>query len=239
MEQLPQSQQPNSLTLSTRNLSPVVVKALRAWQDSPEQYYAELPIPSTSKEIILSEAPPLSVIKSNLGQAGVRAIIVLAVSEVVLFFNVGKNMSASQIALTTDLILEQYWYLTVEEIKACFRRAMRSAKVYDRLDGNIILGWLRDYDCERDEIMVQINIDEKNRLENLRPDPSTGGISYADYVAGVKARAERGDERASQLLEDIEMNEARRQTFGRGLSDAELRRWYVTEYLPNKSKEQK
>lgn len=179
------------------------------------------------------------MIKSNLGQAGVRAIVVLAVSEVVLFFNVGKNMSASQIALTTDLILEQYWYLTVEEIKACFRRAMRSAKVYDRLDGNIILGWLRDYDCERDEIMVQINIDEKNRLENLQPDPSAGGVGYADYVVGVKERAESGDEEAQQLLKDIEMNEARRKTFGKGLSDAEFRRWYATEYLPNKLKEQK
>lgn len=190
-------------------------------------------------ELATVDAPVLSEIKKNLGEAGVRAIIVLAISEVVLFFNVGKNMNAPQIALTTDLIIEEFWYLTVEEIKHCLRKAMRTAKVYDRLDGNIILGWIREYDYERDEVMVQLNVEEKNRLENAKPDPAGNGISYEEYVAGVKARAESGDEEAQELLETIEMNEARGRAFGKRLSDEEFKRWYYTEYIPNQQKSEK
>lgn len=145
-------------------------------------------------------------------------------------------MNAPQIALTTDLILEEFWYLTVEEIKYCLRKAMRSAKVYDRLDGNLILSWIREYDYERDETMVQLNIEEKNRLENAPPAPSGGGISYEDYVAGVKTRAESGDEEAKELLETIEMNQARRKAAENRLSDEEFKRWYYTEYIPNQQK---
>lgn len=238
MEQLPQSQQPNN-ALTTLNQSPAVVRALQNWQTSPEQYYASLPVPSTNRELATVDAPVLSEIKKNLGEAGVRAIIVLAISEVVLFFNVGKNMNAPQIALTTDLIIEEFWYLTVEEIKHCLRKAMRTAKVYDRLDGNIILGWIREYDYERDEVMVQLNVEEKNRLENAKPDPAGNGISYEEYVAGVKARAESGDEEAKELLETIEMNVARGRAFGKRLSDKEFKRWYYTEYIPNQQKSEK
>ena len=147
-------------------------------------------------------------------------------------------MNAPQIALTTDLILEEFWYLTVEEIKHCLRKAMRTAKVYDRLDGNIIIGWIREYDYERDEVMVQLNVEEKNRLENGPVEDSGTGISYEEYVAGVKARAAAGDEEAVEILKSIELNEAHRKSFDKGLSHDEFRRWYLTEYLPNKSKKQ-
>ena len=44
-------------------------------------------------------------------------------------------------------IIDRFYYLKLEEIKLCFRNAMASGKIYDRLDGNIILGWLNEYDA--------------------------------------------------------------------------------------------
>ena len=145
-------------------------------------------------------------------------------------------MNAAQIALTTDLIIEEFWYLTVEEIKHCLRKAMKTAKIYDRLDGNLILSWIREYDYERDEIMEQLNIEEKNRHENAPPTPSEDGISYEEYVAGVKTRVESGDEEAKDLLKAIELNEARSRVSDKHVSDAEFKRWYWTEYIPNQKK---
>ena len=59
-------------------------------------------------------------------------------------------MNDVQVALTADLIIDRFYYLKLEEIKLCFRNAMASGKIYDRLDGNIILGWLNEYDAQRD-----------------------------------------------------------------------------------------
>ena len=227
MGHLPQSQQHNT-ALTTPGRSLTVAKALRNWQTSPEQYYVNLPVPSTSRKLATVEAPTLGELKKNLGTPGIRAILVLAVSEVVFFFNVGKNMDDSQAAFTADLIIEEFSHLTVEEIKHCLRKAMKTAKVFDRLDGNLILGWIREYDCERDEIMIQLNIEEKNRRENAPPAPSADGISYKEYVAGVRARAEAGDKTAKEQLETIEMIDARRKVS----PDAEFKRWYYTEYIP-------
>ncbi|MCM1222027.1 MAG: hypothetical protein NC548_46895 [Lachnospiraceae bacterium] len=164
----------------------------------------------------------------------------MAVSEVVLFFNVGKNMNASQIALVTDMILEKFWYLRVEEIKSCFREKMFSAKIYDRLDGNIILGWLREYDLERDQLMEQINIDEKNLIENSTPEPSGDGVSYEDYIEGIKQKVEAGEEGAEEQLEIAMKFKAMhfRSPEDKKKKDEEFKRWYREVYLPNKHKQE-
>lgn len=209
------------------------------WRASPEQYYANLPVPTNKKELVLSDLPTINLLKRELGQAGARAVIVLAVSEVVLFFNVGKNMNATQIALVTDMILEKFWYLRVEEIKSCFREKMFSAKIYDRLDGNIILGWLREYDLERDRLMEQINIDEKNQLESAKSEHSGKGISYEEYIEGLKKRVEAGDDEAEEQLETALMLKAKNALTSDEKKREDFKRWYREVYLPDKRKRTK
>lgn len=224
------------LAQTSANLPAAAVKALNNWLDSPEQYYATLPVPS-HREIITSDAPVLSTIKRCLGEPGARAVVALALSELVLFFNVGKNMNAAQIALTTDLILDRYWYFKVEELKACFRNAMVSAKVYDRIDGNLIMGWLADYDLERDNLCEQINIDEKNAYENMQPQPREDGsqpFTLQDYFETLEKKAAEGDEEAKQQLKDCAMFRNIGKERPQRMTHEEFRRWYATEYLPNK-----
>lgn len=155
--------------------------------------------------MILADTPTVGCIKTRLGIDGIRAILSMAISEVVLFFNVGKNMNDRQIGLTADLIIERYWYLKIEEIKGVLRKAMTSATVFDRLDGNLFLKWLADYDCYRDEVIEQINVAEQRLREYGTPEHSPKGdeISFTEYAQTVRQRAERGDRDAIEIADSL------------------------------------
>ena len=103
-----------------------------------------------------------------------------------------------QIALTVDLIIERFWYFKLEEIKYCLRRAMMHEKVYDRLDGNIIIGWLTAYDAERTEEAMRAS--EQEDMQRLNATPAAeGAISLAEYMERLKQRADTDEEAARKL----------------------------------------
>lgn len=127
-----------------------------------------------------------------------QAIIAIAVSEVVQFFNVGKTMNDKQVAITSDLIIDRFYYLKLEEIKYCFHRAMCSGKVYDRMDGNILIGWLNEYDAERDEF-CSLNIINENKVHKAE-DKSTISCPYDEFWESQRELAEAGDKEAIERV---------------------------------------
>ena len=150
--------------------------------------------------MVAAQTPTLAKIKNTASETEARALLYIAVCELCDFFNVGKNMSDTQVALTVDLILESYWYMKLEEIKFCFRRAMRREKLFDRLDGNIIIGWLREYDDERTEEAMRLSDSQAAREKSPSPD----AMSWAQYHAKLKELAESGDEAAQTKIKEIE-----------------------------------
>lgn len=153
--------------------------------------------------MVKSDNPTIALIKNKTSLTSTRALISLAICEVCDFFNVGKNMNDIQVAMTADLIIELYWYFKLEEIKYCFRRAMRTEKLFDRLDGNIILGWLQAYDNERTEEAMRISDQEAIQAANQRYE-APGAIPYQEYVAMRRKEAEEGDTKAKELIADID-----------------------------------
>ncbi len=149
--------------------------------------------------MVRSNSPTIALIKNSTSLTSARALISLAICEVCDFFNVGKNMNDKQVALTADLIIESFWHLKLEEIKYCFRRAMRTEKLFDRLDGNIILGWLAEYDRERTEEAMRIS-DEESRRTDAMALPEADTMSLGEYVADLQEKAEQGDETAKEGL---------------------------------------
>lgn len=87
----------------------------------------------------------------EFGENHARAIVVILLSEVVDFFNASNTMNDSQVAITTDLIIEEYPYFKIDDLKLAFRNAMkgRYGEIYNRLDGSVIMGWLNQYNRER------------------------------------------------------------------------------------------
>lgn len=153
--------------------------------------------------MIKATTPTLARIKRDASETDVRALLSLAICEVCDFFNVGKNMNDTQVAITVDFIIEEYWYMRLEEIKYCFRQAMRTERVYDRMDGNIILGWLAEYAAARAEESCRLSREKEIEAQSDEAlDDSR--ITLAEYKELLSARADKGDEKAQKRLSDIE-----------------------------------
>ena len=62
-------------------------------------------------------------------------------------------------AQTADLILDEYYNLNIYVIKLCFNmsKSGKFGKVYDRIDGQVIMGWLSEYEAQRIEICEHNN----------------------------------------------------------------------------------
>lgn len=183
-----------------------------------------------------SPSPSLAKIKNTLSETEIRALLTIAVGEVCSFFNVGKNMNAAQIALTVDLIIDRFWYFKLEEIKYCFRRAMMREKLFDRLDGNIIIGWLREYDSERTEEAIRLSEQKESEQLNCAKEKS-GSVSFSDYVASLRERA-KSDPRSAELLNQIDNRGPKRFTMltneERSRRDHEFKLWRTFSYLLDK-----
>ena len=96
----------------------------------------------------------------EFGETHLRGFMVKVLNDLVDFFNVGKSIGAVQVAQTVDLIIDEYYFFKPDDFKLCFNRAKKGlyGKVYDRIDGAVILEWLgrdekerefRKYDFER------------------------------------------------------------------------------------------
>lgn len=111
--------------------------------------------PVTYQSIYESPNKALSGIVRDLGkEAGelyVKALLTLAIIDLTEFFNIQGNMTEGQVVNTVNLIREKYWMLKPDDFKLCFKRVMSGdfGKVYNRLDGHVIMEWLDKYVDER------------------------------------------------------------------------------------------
>ena len=130
-------------------------EALTISQTLPEPYFKSLK-PKTLTDAINSISPGLSVYRKHAGETKSRALVVLILADLVKFFNVGKAMNDVQMAQTADLIFDEFYYLNIEDFKLCFNMAKsgKFGKVYDRMDGQVIMDWLSTYENMRIETSI-------------------------------------------------------------------------------------
>lgn len=146
----------------------------------------------------------LSQYKRSLDRKQQIVYLSMMIQEVNDFFNVKGNMNIKQIAMTAELILDNpgFYDLTLGNIKACFRQKMISAKLYDRLDGNIIIGWLREFKSEMADYCESIYEGEERRQQCEETSADAGPITHATYMAMLEARANDGDKEALAILSE-------------------------------------
>jgi hypothetical protein len=106
--------------------------------------------PKEYNDCIKSENKQISGIKKDLGEMAIPALsafLNVVVVDLVLFFNVGNQMSADQVKETVKMLIEDYWMLKPEDFKLCFSSAKKGlyGTVYNRIDGMIIMDWLNKY----------------------------------------------------------------------------------------------
>ena len=126
----------------------------------------------------------ISAIKKEVGVETIAAMLVVMITDLVDFFNVGKTMSDSQVAETIRLLMQEYYYLNIADIKLCFDRIKAGGygKSYDRIDGQIILMALAEYSAGRatiaEDMSLKKHAEQKTEVER-----------YFIEVDGMKGRA--------------------------------------------------
>lgn len=141
--------------------------------------------PKNVIDVFKSQTPSLVKIQEvENGEMKLKALMFAIVSDLVQFFNVGKTMSTNQIGSTVELLIECYPVYKLDDFVLCFKRAKlgQYGKLYDRIDGNIILDWFEAYIQERNTEFEQLRINEqKHREEN--PDEA---VPMPDFMKEFK-----------------------------------------------------
>lgn len=136
-------------------------------RESPQRYYEVV-----KTERIHDEREPGALTVYSLNNEMKREEALLAISIAILevkeWFNVKGNMTDRQVKMTAEMILDYPLFhdLSIGNIKACFRERMMNEKLYDRLDGNIIIGWLKQFNSELKEQCYNNRLTEDKKIES-------------------------------------------------------------------------
>jgi hypothetical protein len=104
-----------------------------------------------------SSCKSLAYIKKHEGVESVKRLLTNAIDQLQTYFSLERIMTPYQIEMSVEIIEENFYYFSPDDFRKCFRGAMsgKYGKIYNRLDGAVIMEWLRAYDIERTEIIVQ------------------------------------------------------------------------------------
>ena len=114
--------------------------------------------------LALKTSPTLAEIRKDKNQQATVNIMVAMMDMCQQYFNLQQPMNAQQLALTAELMLEDYYYLRVDELQVCFRMAMKGefGPLYNRIDGQVFFEWIRKFMSKRQAISERINLDKQS-----------------------------------------------------------------------------
>ena len=131
-------------------LSESKLTAIQTWKVQPKQSYAEIRL-STPRAMIKADTPNLWEIRNHTDHPTAIGIIVLALLYTARLVNVESNLNEDQIGEIANDVLNDYGYLKVEEVKYILKTAVRTKKIFGRLDYNVVMEWFEEYDSKRTE----------------------------------------------------------------------------------------
>lgn len=125
-------------------------KALLAAQVRPD--FVKALKPRTFQEVFSQPTSTLATLAKYRGEAVTQMFVFNEISKVAEFFSVGKGMTDEQREFAAELIVTEYYFLTVADLRLFVRQACtgKFGKVYDRLDGATIMDWISQYNEERE-----------------------------------------------------------------------------------------
>ena len=134
----------------------------------------------------------LSQLKRGLNTDESMFVVSMMIREVRDWFNVKGNMTDKQIAMTAKMILDypDFYDLSLGNIKSCFQKRMMSEKLYDRLDGNIIITWLKEFKRNMSESCYETAERNHSRYKEQRESETMTDILHQKAVEFFKYKTE-------------------------------------------------
>jgi len=128
--------------------------------------------------------PTLSNLKFYRNEAYCLAVMCSLLRELCDNLNVGKTMTDQQVTYFADAIIEKYYFLKISEIRYVFRCAIMGefGQLFDRLDAQIIMLWISQYEEKRASEIEKKRIDESKIVSQGR------GVSLQDAPLDIQEK---------------------------------------------------
>lgn len=127
------------------------------------------------KILVDKTSPTFAEIRKDKSQQATIAIMVAMMDSCQQYFNLQQPMKPQQLALTAELILEDYYYLRVDELQVCFRLAMKGeyGTLYNRIDGQVFFEWIKKFMAKRQAVTERIksNRQDANNIYDIFTHP--------------------------------------------------------------------
>ena len=164
---------------------------------SPDRYWNSIN-PKCIEDVFDAPEVGFGTMIREMGIERVRAMLVIWFEPFIRFYSTNGTMDAEQMADTINLALEAYPHYTIYDLKLFFKMAkLRSfGQTYGRIDGDVILGWMKEYDKRRDGKAQEMSISQSNEykaMENKKLQ-NVGGMFYDEYLKWKKEN-EKADSR--------------------------------------------
>ena len=150
---------------------------------SPMQYWMSIN-PRTIQDVFNAPEVGIASIRMEIGEQRLQAMMVKWVNSFLDFYSTNGTMDAMQVAETINLIIDTYPHYTIYDFKLFFKLAKLGnyGEVYGRMDGSVILSWLRKYDVRRDTVAQSESIKEQEQYKELAKRKKSNGIYYSEYL---------------------------------------------------------
>lgn len=99
------------------------------------------------KTAVELKTPSLALHRKYWTATHTAVLVIWAIVHYTRKFSVGKGMDDESAELLAEFILDDYYFLTLADIKAAFAMAIKGefGKIYDRVDAQVVLGWFKEY----------------------------------------------------------------------------------------------
>lgn len=144
-------------------------------------------------------------IKGEKGEQSAVSVLVAMMDACQQYFNLQQPMQPMQLALTAELIMEDYYFLRLDELQLCFRMAMKGdfGPLYNRIDGQVFFEWIKKYMTTRGQVTERIQ-QEKKQTNNIyemfqHPQVQQAMQAAADKLSIKEAPVEPKRDKPSQV----------------------------------------
>lgn len=127
--------------------------------------------PNTIGQAIEMHSPSLAVYKKYNNETETIALVARMVIWTLKLLNVQKSQDDFQVMMTARMMLSEYYFLTLSELKYIFVRGIQGdyGQLYGKIDTMDLLRWLKEYAEQRSTYMVHQNqIKSKQDKQELK-----------------------------------------------------------------------
>lgn len=144
--------------------------ASRELLTQPIEYFRSLPV-KTIQDAIESDSKLIVALKKELPTLVFESVLVRILGNVIEFFNITNTMNEIQLAETVTLVADKFYFLKLADLKI-WSNGIKSGnylqfnnnKMFNRIDGQIIILSLSEYCEERIATSERININKHKEV---------------------------------------------------------------------------